>query len=184
MAYITPTNKDQEGKEFIFIVTGNRWTENQYGEGKRDLEVLNDETSSEDVLVLTDGWFKESNLENVKKGDKLTISFDKSKTEWFNVKIEPNETANGHSTTYLDADQIAQIDDRVSRQEQAKLEKKIVAEGQVRFGFSKEAFRMGLELDDKTKKRIEAFTDYVMNPRYTQDTPQSPPPHTDNDLPF
>jgi len=88
MAYITPTNKDQEGKEFIFIVTGNRWTENQYGEGKRDLKVLNDETSSEDVLVLTDGWFKESNLENVKKGDKLTISFDKTKPEWFNVKIE------------------------------------------------------------------------------------------------
>ena len=181
--YITPTNKDQEGNEFIFIVTGDGFTENKYGNGKMDLEVLNDETSSEDVLVLTDGWFKDNNLENIKKGDKLTISFDKSKTEWFNVKIESNKP-NGHSTTYLDADQIAKIDDRVSRQEQAKLDKKIVAEGQVRFGFSKEAFRMGLELDEKTKKRIEAFTDYVMNPRYTQDPPQSPPPHTDNDLPF
>jgi hypothetical protein len=181
--YITPTNKDQEGKEFILTVTGNRWTENQYGEGKRDREVLNDETNSNDVLVLTEGWFKDSGLENVKKGDKLTISFDKTKPEWFNVKIEPGEP-NGHSTTYLDADQIAKIDDRVSRQEQVKLEKKIVAEGQVRFGFSKEAFRMGLELDEKTKKRIEAFTDYVMNPRYKQDTPQDPPPHTDNDVPF
>ena len=29
--YITPTNKDQEGKEFIFIVTGDGFTENKYG---------------------------------------------------------------------------------------------------------------------------------------------------------
>jgi len=34
--YITPTNKDQEGKEFIFIVTGNGFTENKYGKGKMD----------------------------------------------------------------------------------------------------------------------------------------------------
>jgi hypothetical protein len=182
--YITPTNKDQEGKKFILTVTGNRWTENQWGEGKRDLEVLNDETNSNDVLVLTEGWFKDNDLENIKKGDKLTISFDKSSDDWFNVKIE-SDNANGHSTTYLDHDEVARIDDKLSsRQEQIKLEKKIVAEGQVRFGFSKEAFRMGLELDEKTKKRIESFTDYVMNPRYKQDTPQEPPPHTDEELPF
>ena len=189
--YITPTNKDQEGKEFIFIVTGNRWTENQWGEGKRNREVLNDETNSEDVLVLTDGWFKDSNLENVKKGDKITISFDKTKSEWFNVKIEPNETANGHSTTYLDADQIAQIDDRVSRQEQAKLEKKIVAEGQVRMHFSLGAFKMGLDIKDvKTRERIEDYVEYVMEGKSTNTVePPSPPkpkpPHTDEEkLPF
>ena len=174
--YITPTNKDQEGKEFIFIVTGSGFTENQYGNGKMDLEVLNDETSSEDVLVLTEGWFKDSNLENIKKGDKLTISFDKSKTEWFNVKIE-SDKPNGHSTTYLDADQIAKIDDRVSRQEQAKLEKKIVAEGQVRMHFSLGAFKMGLDIkDEKTQDRIEDYVEYVMMGKITNTVePPSPP---------
>jgi len=174
--YITPTNKEHWGKEFIFIVTGDRWTENQYGNGKQDREVLNDETSSEDVLVLTEGWFKESGLENVKKGDKLTISFDKTKPEWFNVKIDPG-MANGHSTTYLDADQIAQIDDRVSRQEQVKLDKKIVAEGQVRMHFSLGAFKMGLDIKDvKTQERIEDYVEYVMEEKSTNTVePPSPP---------
>ena len=75
----------------------------------------------------------------------------------------------------------------------AKHDKRIVAEGQVRFGFAKEAFRMGLELNKGTKTRIEEFTDYVMTERYanTVETPSpndpdsrpKPPPHTDAEVP-
>ena len=69
----------------------------------------------------------------------------------------------------------------------AKRDKRTVAEGQVRFGFAKEAFKMGLELNDDTKKRVEQFTDYVMTERYDlsvgSDPRETPPPHTDADVP-
>lgn len=62
---------------------------------------------------------------------------------------------------------------------------RMIAEGKVRHGFALEAFRMNWELNDKNKKIIEDWTDYVM----IQRLPNEPPEvvieeEVDPDLPF
>ena len=168
MAYITPTNKDQEGKEFIFIVTGKRWTKNDWGEGKMDLGVSNYETKENDVLVLTPGWFKDSNLENVKIGDKIEICFDKSRDEWFNVEITSGEVDG--KQVYLTDEEVANIDSGNNVNNDPITTSDVssgpdwdkIAAGKVRYGFAKEAFKMNWDCDQKNKDIIEAWVEFVM----------------------
>jgi len=166
--YITPTNKDQQGKEFILTVTGKRWNENKYDEGKRDREVLNDETNSKDVVVLTDGWFKDSNLENVKVGDRIKLCFDKDKDEWFNVeitsgKVDENQAYSvDEDTEGADSSNGVPSDPIDTSSTSAGPDWDKIAAGKVRHAFSLAAFNMNWECDQRNKDIIEAWVKFVM----------------------
>jgi|19_taG_2_1085344.scaffolds.fasta_scaffold20815_4 hypothetical protein len=180
MAYITPTNPDNEGKTFTFIVTGNKWTENQFGNGKKDRTVKG-KNGDDDVLVLTEGWFKDSNLENVKVGDKIILCFDKSKDEWFNVDIASGELDGNQ--VYLTNEQVANIDSGNSVNNDPITTSNVssgpnwdkIAAGKVRHAFALAAFNMNWDCDQKNKDIIEAWVKFVMDKEK---------PHTDEDLPF
>ena len=167
MAYIAPTNPDNVGKTFTFIVTGNKWTENTYKNGKRDRKVKG-ENGSDDVLVLTEGWFKDSNLENDKVGDKIEICFDKSRDEWFNVEITSGKVDG--KQVYLTDEEVANIDsgNGVSNKPITTSDVSVgpdwdkIAAGKVRYGFAKEAFKMNWDCDQKNKDIIEAWVEFVM----------------------
>ena len=176
MTYIAPTHKDHEGKTFTFVITGDRWTENQFGKGKRDRTVKG-ENGSDDVLVLTEGWFKDSNLENVKVGDKIILCFDKSREEWFNVEITSG-VANGKQV-YLTNEEVANIDsgnnDPITTSSQSAPDWDAIAAGKVRHAFALSAFNMNWELNQKNKDIIETWVKFVMN---------NEEPHTADDVPF
>ena len=178
MTYIAPTHKDNVGKTFTFLVTGDRWTENQYGNGKRDRKVKG-ENGSDDVLVLTEGWFKDSNLENVKVGDKIEICFDKSRDEWFNVEITSG-VANGKQV-YLTDEEVANIDSSnnvnnhpITTSSVSTPDWDKIAAGKVRHAFALAAFNMNWELNPKVKDTIETWVKFVMGK-------EDPP---DSELPF
>ena len=167
MAYIAPTNPDNVGKTFTFIVTGNKWTENQFGKGKRDRKVKG-ENGSDDVLVLTEGWFKDSDLENVKVGDKIILCFDKTRDEWFNVEITSGKVDG--KQVYLTDEEVANIDSGNNVNNDPITTSDVssgpdwdkIAAGKVRYGFAKEAFKMNWDCDQKNKDIIEAWVEFVM----------------------
>ena len=179
MTYIAPTNPDNVGKTFTFIVTGERWTENQYGNGKKDRKVKS-ENGSDDVLVLTEGWFKESNLENVKIGDKIILCFDKTRDEWFNVEITSGEVDG--KQVYLTDEEVANIDSGNGVPNDPITTKDVttgpdwdkIAAGKVRHAFALAAFNMNWELNPKVKDTIETWVKFVMGK-------EDPP---DSELPF
>ena len=117
--------------------------------------------------------------------------FELKMTDFFYQKVAAYKKARTNTVNVPNAQTYsngaASIPDAASRMATAKRDKRTVAEGQVRFGFAKEAFKMGLELNDDTKKRVEQFTDYVMTERYDlsvgSDPRETPPPHTDADVP-
>ena len=168
MTYIAPTHPDNVGKTFTFIVTGERWTENQYGNGKRDRKVKS-ENGSDDVLVLTEGWFKESNLENVKIGDKITICFDKSREEWFNVEIKSGDV-NGKQV-YLTNEEVANIDSGNGVPNDPITTSHVstgpdwdkIAAGKVRHAFALAAFKMNWPLNEENKATIATWVKFVMD---------------------
>ena len=139
-------------------------------------------TGEEFELKMTDFFYQKVAV--YKKDDVITIEcryndkweYTIARTNTVNV---PNTQTHSNGATT--------IPDAASRISSAKRDKRTVAEGQVRFGFAKEAFKMGLELNDDTKKRVEQFTDYVMTERYdlsvSSDPRETPPPHTDADVP-
>ena len=167
MAYIAPTNPDNVGKTFTFIVTGNKWTENTYKNGKRDRKVKG-ENGSDDVLVLTEGWFKDSDLENVKVGDKIILCFDKTRDEWFNVEITSGKVDG--KQVYLTDEEVANIDsgnnvnnDPITTSDvSAGPDWDKIAAGKVRYGFAKEAFKMNWDCDQKNQDIIEAWVEFVL----------------------
>ena len=179
MTYIAPTNPDNVGKTFTFIVTGNKWTENTYKNGKRDRKVKG-ENGSDDVLVLTEGWFKDSNLENVKVGDKIEVCFDKSRDEWFNVEITSGKVDG--KQVYLTDEEVANIDsgnnvnnDPITTSDvSAGPDWDKIAAGKVRHAFALAAFNMNWELNPKNKDTIETWVKFVMGK-------EDPP---DSELPF
>tara|TARA_Y100001934_G_scaffold283850_1_gene408032 strand:- start:4859 stop:5512 length:654 start_codon:yes stop_codon:yes gene_type:complete len=146
------------------------------------------EAGEEFELKMTEFFYKK--VAGYKKDDVITI--DCRYSDKWNYAIARTNTVNVPNTqTYSNG--AATIPDAASRMALAKHDKRIVAEGQVRFGFAKEAFRMGLELNKGTKTRIEEFTDYVMTERYANtveppspndpDSRPKPPPHTDAEVP-
>ena len=179
MTYIAPTHKDHEGKTFTFVITGDRWTENQFGKGKRDRTVKG-ENGSDDVLVLTEGWFKDSNLENVKVGDKIEVCFDKSRDEWFNVEITSGKVDG--KQVYLTDEEVANIDSGNNVNNDPITTSDVssgpdwdkIAAGKVRHAFALAAFNMNWELNSKNKDTIETWVKFVMGK-------EDPP---DSELPF
>ena len=145
-------------------------------------------TGEEFELKMTDFFYQK--VAAYKKDDVVAIEC-KYNDKWEYTIARTNTVNVPNTQTYSNG--AATIPDAASRMALAKHDKRIVAEGQVRFGFAKEAFRMGLELNKGTKTRIEEFTDYVMTERYanTVETPSpndpdsrpKPPPHTDADVP-
>ncbi len=145
-------------------------------------------TGEEFELKMTDFFYQK--VAAYKKDDVVAIEC-KYNDKWEYTIARTNTVNVPNTQTYSNG--AATIPDAASRMALAKHDKRIVAEGQVRFGFAKEAFRMGLELNKGTKTRIEEFTDYVMTERYanTVETPSpndpdsrpKPPPHTDAEVP-
>ena len=139
-------------------------------------------TGEEFELKMTDFFYQKVAV--YKKDDVVTIEC-KYDDRWDYIITRTNTVNVPNAQTYSNG--AATIPDAASRISSAKRDKRTVAEGQVRFGFAKEAFKMGLELNDDTKKRVEQFTDYVMTERYdlsvSSDPRETPPPHTDADVP-
>lgn len=133
-------------------------------------------------LKMTDFFYQK--VAAYKKDDVITIEC-RYDDKWEYTIARTNTVNVPNAQTYSNG--AATIPDAASRMATAKRDKRTVAEGQVRFGFAKEAFKMGLELNDDTKKRVEQFTDYVMTERYDlsvgSDPRETPPPHTDADVP-
>jgi len=139
-------------------------------------------TGEEFELKMTDFFYQK--VAAYKKDDVVTIECRyNDKWEYIIAKLNSTDVPN----TQTHSNGAATIPDAARRMATAKRDKRTVAEGQVRFGFAKEAFKMGLELNDDTKKRVEQFTDYVMTERYDlsvgSDPRETPPPHTDADVP-
>lgn len=145
-------------------------------------------TGEEFELKMTDFFYQK--VAAYKKDDVVAIEC-KYNDKWEYTIARTNTVNVPNTQTYSNG--AATIPDAASRMALAKHDKRIVAEGQVRFGFAKEAFRMGLELNKGTKTRIEEFTDYVMTERYANtveppspndpDSRPKPPPHTDAEVP-
>ena len=139
-------------------------------------------TGEEFELKMTDFFYKK--VAAYKKDDVITIEC-RYNDKWEYTIARTNTVNVPNAQTYSNG--AATIPNAASRIDTAKHDKRVVAEGQVRFGFAKEAFRMGLELNDSTRTRIEEFTDYVMTERYDlsvgSDPRETPPPHTDADVP-
>ena len=139
-------------------------------------------TLEEFELKMTDFFYQKVAV--YKKDDVITIEC-RYNDKWEYTIARKNTVNVPNAETYSNG--AATIPDAASRISSAKRDKRTVAEGQVRFGFAKEAFKMGLELNDDTKKRVEQFTDYVMTERYDlsvgSDPRETPPPHTDADVP-
>jgi len=145
-------------------------------------------TGEEFELKMTEFFYKK--VAAYKKDDVITIEC-RYNDKWEYTIARTNTVNVPNAQTYSNG--AATIPDAASRISSAKRDKRTVAEGQVRFGFAKEAFKMGLELNDDTKKRVEQFTDYVMTERYANTveppspndpgTRPKPPPHTDADVP-
>jgi hypothetical protein len=139
-------------------------------------------TLEEFELKMTDFFYQKVAV--YKKDDVITIEC-RYNDKWEYTIARKNTVNVPNAQTYSNG--AATIPDAASRISSAKRDKRTVAEGQVRFGFAKEAFKMGLELNDDTKKRVEQFTDYVMTERYDlsvgSDPRETPPPHTDADVP-
>jgi hypothetical protein len=139
-------------------------------------------TGEEFELKMTDFFYQK--VAAYKKDDVVTIEC-RYNEKWEYTIARTNTVNVPNTQTYSNG--AATIPDAASRISSAKRDKRTVAEGQVRFGFAKEAFKMGLELNDDTKKRVEQFTDYVMTERYDlsvgSDPRETPPPHTDADVP-
>ena len=133
-------------------------------------------------LKMTDFFYQK--VAAYKKDDVITIEC-RYDDKWEYTIARTNTVNVPNAQTYSNG--AATIPNAASRIDTAKHDKRVVAEGQVRFGFAKEAFRMGLELNDSTRTRIEEFTDYVMTERYDlsvgSDPRETPPPHTDADVP-
>ena len=140
------------------------------------------DTGEEFELKMTDFFYQK--VAAYKKDDVITIEC-RYNDKWEYTIARTNTVNVPNAQTYSNG--AATIPDAASRMATAKHDKRVVAEGQVRFGFAKEAFRMGLELNDSTRTRIEEFTDYVMTERYDlsvgSDPRETPPPHTDADVP-
>ena len=139
-------------------------------------------TGEEFELKMTDFFYQK--VAAYKKDDVITIEC-RYNDKWEYTIARTNTVNVPNAQTYSNG--AATIPNAASRIDTAKHDKRVVAEGQVRFGFAKEAFRMGLELNDSTRTRIEEFTDYVMTERYDlsvgSDPRETPPPHTDADVP-
>ena len=139
-------------------------------------------TGEEFELKMTDFFYQK--VAAYKKDDVITIEC-RYNDKWEYTIARTNTVNVPNAQTYSNG--AATIPNAASRIDTAKHDKRVVAEGQVRFGFAKEAFRMGLELNDSTRTRIEEFTDYVMTERYdlsvSSDPRETPPPHTDADVP-
>ena len=145
-------------------------------------------TGEEFELKMTDFFYQK--VAAYKKDDVVAIEC-KYNDKWEYTIARTNTVNVPNTQTYSNG--AATIPDAASRMALAKHDKRIVAEGQVRFGFAKEAFRMGIELNKGTKTRIEEFTDNVMTERYANtveppspndpDSRPKPPPHTDAEVP-
>jgi hypothetical protein len=100
-------------------------------------------TGEEFELKMTEFFYQK--VAAYKKDDVITIEC-KYTDRWEYIITRTNTVNVSNDQTYSNG--AATIPDAASRIATAKRDKRTVAEGQVRFGFAKEAFKMGLELND------------------------------------